>query len=136
MLTTVGIAFRAASLYDANARVGATAASRVVTTSTLARVVEPRRSGRSVDTTNRMARQIVVVWAKMSQSLRMECFCLQPSGKTRTCNRLECALDCEGPDSHATHRTRELPEPVSRCHPFPRLLPKWAAGGRARRSAG
>jgi hypothetical protein len=72
MLTTVGIALRAASLYDAIARDGATAASRVVTTSTLARVVEPSRSGRNVDTTNRMARQIVVVWAKMSQSLRME----------------------------------------------------------------
>src|SRR5687768_727354 len=44
----------------------------MVTTSSVEFPPHDSRSGRSVVTTNRMPRQIVVVWAKMSQSLRMD----------------------------------------------------------------
>src|SRR3990172_9982724 len=73
MLTTAGIVFLAASLNDAILRLEASAVgSLTVTTSTLGGARHDSKSGRSVATTNRIPRQIVVVWAKISQSLRME----------------------------------------------------------------
>ena len=69
MLTTAGIALRAASRTDAGwmatpspagVRAGAGSAGR-----------PGSRSGRSVATTKKAARQMVAVWAKISQSLRI-----------------------------------------------------------------
>ncbi len=70
MLTTAGIALRAPSLKDAVARAGASDGGSLTVT-TLLRAFQASRSGRSVETTNRTARQTVAVWAKTSQSLRM-----------------------------------------------------------------
>src|SRR5688572_2996296 len=72
MLTTAGMALRAASLNDAVTRTGASAwVSRSLTVTTLLREFQVRRSGRNVETTKSTARQTVAVWANISQSLRM-----------------------------------------------------------------
>ena len=73
MLTTDGIALRAAPLNEVIVDwVGASCSgsgSLIVTTSL--RRFQESKSGRSVETTNSTARQIVAVWQKVSQSLRM-----------------------------------------------------------------
>src|SRR5687768_11576226 len=72
MLTTDGIALRAAPLNDVSVdwlAVSGGGGSLMVTTSLCS--CHENRSGRSVDTTNSTARQTVAVWQKVSHSLRM-----------------------------------------------------------------
>src|SRR6266850_590885 len=72
MLTTDGIALRAAPLNDVTALwlTGSCGCGSLIVT-TLPRGFQESRSGRSVETTNSAARQMVAVWQKVSQSLRM-----------------------------------------------------------------
>src|SRR5450756_1953431 len=110
MLTTAGIAVLAASLNDAILRPGAsTGLSAVVTTPAFGRAFHDSRSGRSVVTTNRMPRQIVVVWAKISQSLRIRC--KKAAVRVNKSIGLKCAL--QSSIRHATRRVRDI-ETVSR----------------------
>src|SRR5262244_3967303 len=72
MLTTDGIALRAAPLNDVTALgavVSCVGGSLIATT--FPRGFQESRSGRSVETTNSAPRQMVAVWQKVSQSLRM-----------------------------------------------------------------
>src|SRR5512134_4163097 len=70
MLTTAGIAWRAASRNDVTGRPGVSVRGSVTVT-TAPRLFQERRSGRSVETTNRAARQTVAVCANMSQNFRI-----------------------------------------------------------------
>ena len=72
MLTTAGIALRAASLNEVTGARRRLLARRLLDRHRRRlRAVQASRSGRSVETTNSTARQTVAVWQKMSQSLRM-----------------------------------------------------------------
>src|SRR5688572_10540865 len=75
MFTTEGIALRAAPLNDVIGGWLAVSSrgscgSLIVTTSL--RRFQESRSGRSVETTNSTAREMVAVWQNVSHSLRME----------------------------------------------------------------
>ena len=70
IFTTAGMALRAASLNEVTAGTG-DGGSCSFTVTTLLRAFQVRSSGRRVETTNSTARQIVAVWVKTSQSLRI-----------------------------------------------------------------
>jgi len=71
----------------------------------------------------RIARATVAVWAKMSQSLRIEVSISRARARSARSTQRELR------SARTSRKARPIARPVSGISLFPRLLPKWIAGG-------